>query len=123
VTASDYYDDALAFARLNGVVNAQRSPKTMLLDWRELPTAIEAFDVVAGADVLYERQYGPVVARAVATTMKEVGRAFIADPGRVGSPEFFAALYDVGLKHVGAAVVSVPLNGRDHFITVHEVAR
>ena len=121
VTVSDYYDDALAFARMNGVANASREPKTMILDWRHLPNAIPAFDVVAAADVLYERTYGEVVARAIATTLARDGRALIADPGRVGSPMFFEALRDVGLRHIGATVVTVPLNGRDHLITVHEV--
>ena len=121
VTASDYYDEALAFARLNGLANARRSPRTMILDWRHLPTAIPAFDLVVGADVLYERAYGPVVARAIGTTLAERGRALIADPGRVGSPAFFDSLHDVGLRHLGAAVVTVPLNDRDHAITIHEV--
>ena len=123
VTASDYYDDALSFARLNAQSNGLREPQTMILDWRHLPDAIPAFDVVVGADVLYERAYGPVVARTIATTLAEGGRALIADPGRVGSPEFFGALHDVGLKHVGASVVNVALNGRDHAITVHDVTR
>ena len=123
VTASDYYEDALSFALLNAQSNGLREPQTMLLDWRHLPEAIPAFDVVVGADVLYERAYGPVVARAIATTLAERGRAVIADPGRVGSPEFFAALRDVGLKHVGASVVNVALNGRDHAITVHDISR
>jgi predicted nicotinamide N-methyase len=123
VTASDYYDDALSFARLNAFTNGLAEPRTMILDWRDMPEAIPAFDVVVGADVLYERPYGPVVARAIATTLAESGRALIADPGRVGSPEFFAALHDVGLKHVGASVVNVTLHGRDNVITVHDVAR
>ena len=122
VTASDYYEDALLFTQLNCRSNSAREPYTMLLDWRQLPSAIPAFDVIVGADVLYERLYGPVVARAIATTMAEAGRALIADPGRVGSPDFFSALHDVGLKHVGATVVAVPWNGRDHSITVHEVS-
>lgn len=122
VTASDYYDDALSFARLNASANGMREPHTMILDWRQMPDAIPAFDVVVGADVLYERPYGTVVARAIASTLAEGGRALIADPGRVGSPAFFDALRDVGLKHVGAAVVSVKLHGRDHSITVHEVS-
>jgi predicted nicotinamide N-methyase len=121
VTASDYYDEALAFARLNGARNALREPKTMVLDWRHLPTAIPAYDVVVGADVLYELAYGSVVARAIATTLAERGRALIADPGRVGSPLFFDSLHDVGLRHIGATVVTVALNDRDHAITVHEV--
>ena len=123
VTATDYYEDALGFARLNCAAHSDYALKTMILDWRDLPDAIQAFDVVAGADVLYERAYGPVVARTIATTLAEGGRALIADPGRVGSPVFFDALHDVGLRHVGASVVSVPLNGRDHPITVHEVSR
>ncbi len=122
VTASDYYDDALQFTRLNAATNALREPKTMLLDWRNLPVEIPAFDVVVGSDVLYERPYGPVVARTIATTLAEHGRALISDPGRVGSPAFFDALRDVGLRHVGATVVQVPLHGRGHAITVHEVA-
>ncbi len=121
VTVSDYYDDALAFARMNGAANASREPKTMILDWRHLPIAIPAFDVVAAADVLYESAYGEVVARAIATTLAPGGRALIADPGRVGSPTFFDALHNVGLRHVGATVVTVPLNDRDHLITVHDV--
>jgi predicted nicotinamide N-methyase len=123
VTATDYYDDALSFAKLNGKANAGREPRTMLLDWRHLPTVIPAFDVVAAADVLYERGHGLVVARAIATTLKEGGRALVADPGRVGSPPFFDALRDVGLRHVGASVVKVAMHGRDYPITVHEIGR
>jgi ETFB lysine methyltransferase len=123
VTASDYYDDALAFTRLNALNNTGREPQVMLLDWRQLPDAIPAFDIVAGADVLYESMHGPVVARTIASTMAENGRALIADPGRVGAPAFFSSLRDVGLKHVGATVVMVQMNGRYHSITVHEIGR
>lgn len=121
VTASDYYADALAFARLNGVANADREPDTLLLDWRTMPDAIEAFDVVAAADVLYERVIGPVVARAIAMTLKSGGRGFVADPGRVGSASFFDSLRDVGLRHMAAEVVSVALHDREHRITIHTV--
>ena len=122
VTASDYYREAIEFARINGLANAGREPQTLLLDWRAMPSAIAAFDIVAASDVLYEGQYGPVVARAIATTLAENGRALISDPGRVGSPTFFEALKDVGLKHVGANVVTVTLHGRDQAITVHEIS-
>ena len=123
VTATDYYEDALSFTRLNAQMNAAREPRTMILDWRALPTVIEAFDVVVGSDVLYERAHGPMVARAIATTLKENGRAVVADPGRVGSPVFFDALHDVGLRHVGASVVKITMHDREHPITVHEIGR
>jgi len=123
VTATDYYEDALSFTRLNGQLNAAREPHTMILDWRYLPTAIDAFDMVVAADVLYERAHGPIIARAIATTLRAGGRALVADPGRVGSPMFFDALHDVGLRHVGASVVKVSMRGREDPITVHEVGR
>jgi predicted nicotinamide N-methyase len=123
VTASDYYEDALEFTRLNSVKNAGREAETMLLDWRQLPLAVPAYDVVVASDVLYEPAYGPIVSRAIATMLAEGGRALIADPGRVGSPAFFGALSDVGLKHVGAAVAKVSHRDRDYTITVHEVGR
>ena len=122
VTVSDYYDEALTFARMNGLSNSGREPHAMLLDWRHLPNAIPAFDVVAASDVLYERTLGALVARTMAMTLAENGRALISDPGRVGSPSFFDALHDVGLKHVGAVVVSVPMHGRDNAVTVHEIS-
>ena len=122
VTATDYYDEALTFARMNGLSNAGREPHTMLLDWRHLPQAIPAFDVVAASDVLYERTLGALVARTIAMTLAENGRALISDPGRVGSPAFFDALHDVGLKHIGAVVVNVPMHGRDNAVTVHEIS-
>ena len=122
VTATDYYDEALTFARMNGLSNAGREPHTMLLDWRQLPAAIPAFDVVAASDVLYERTLGALVARTIAMTLAENGRALISDPGRVGSPAFFDALHDVGLKHIGAVVVNVSMHGRDNAVTVHEIS-
>jgi len=122
VTATDYYDEALTFARMNGLSNAGREPHTMLLDWRHLPMAIPAFDVVAASDVLYERTLGGLVARTIAMTLAENGRALISDPGRVGSPAFFDALHDVGLKHIGAVVVNVSMHGRDNAVTVHEIS-
>ena len=122
VTATDYYDEALTFARMNGLSNAGREPHTMLLDWRHLPMAIPAFDVVAASDVLYERTLGALVARTIAMTLAENGRALISDPGRVGSPAFFDALHDVGLKHIGAVVVNVSMHGRDNAVTVHEIS-
>jgi predicted nicotinamide N-methyase len=123
VTASDYYEDALAFTRVNGEANAGRVPATMLLDWRDIPDRIQAFDIVAAADVLYERAYGPLVARAIAGLLATGGSGWVADPGRVGSAEFFDALHGVGLRHVSATFVSVSMHGREQSVIVHEVTR
>jgi predicted nicotinamide N-methyase len=98
VTASDYYDDAIRFARVNAFRNGARPPAGLLLDWRDLPPRLDRFDVVLASDVLYERPYGALVARAIDATLANDGLAVVADPGRVGRDEFVRELGKVGLK-------------------------
>ncbi len=97
VTASDYYDDALRFARVNTWRNGARAPRVALLDWRNLPPRAKRYDVIAASDVLYERPYGLLVARVVAAMLARDGVAYIADPGRVARDEFLSALKPLGL--------------------------
>jgi len=96
VVASDYYEDATRFARVNAWRNGAPAPRTLMLDWRALP-ALPRFDVVVASDVLYERPYGALVARAIAATLAPKGIALVADPGRVGRGEFLQALGDLDL--------------------------
>jgi predicted nicotinamide N-methyase len=101
VVVSDYYEDACRFARVNVHRNSGVAPGGLLLDWRHLPEAPERFDMVLAADVLYERPYGVLVARAVAATLAAGGTALVADPGRVGRSDFLAALAAHGLRLAG----------------------
>jgi predicted nicotinamide N-methyase len=88
VTATDYYDDALAFTRANAWRSLGREPVTRAVDWRALPRDLGRHDRVVAADVLYERPYAALVARAVGRTLAEGGVATVADPGRVAMPAF-----------------------------------
>ncbi len=97
VVASDYYEDALRFARLNATRNAGREIATRLLDWRSLPSESIRYDVVVASDVLYERPYGPLVAAALERLLASNGFALIADPGRVGREDFLRSLEPLGL--------------------------
>lgn len=123
VLATDYYDDALAFARVNALANTGQDVRTMHVDWRSLPPGLARAPFIVAADVLYERAYGALVASVIGTLLAPGGSAWIADPGRVGSPAFFEVLRPTGLRHVGATVSKVALHGREHSITVHEVCR
>lgn len=84
VTATDYYEDALAFTRVNAWRNLGREPATRVLDWRALPEDLPGYDRVIAADVLYERPYGALVAEALRRTLAAGGVATVADPGRLG---------------------------------------
>ena len=78
VTASDYYEDALLFARANVERNGGRRVRTRMVDWREFPEDLGTFDRVIASDVLYEMTYAPLVARAIALSLGRDGVAGIA---------------------------------------------
>jgi len=103
VTATDYYEDALAFARLNAWRNLGRAPETRLLDWRALPDDLPRHDRVIAADVLYERPYGGLVAEALRRALAPAGVATLADPGRLGLAGFLDACAGIGLRVDGPA--------------------
>jgi SAM-dependent methyltransferase len=110
VTASDYYEDATRFARVNAWRNGGRKVRGLMLDWRELPDDLPTFDAVIASDVLYERPYGPLVAAVVGRVLAPGGFALVADPGRVGREGFLAALAGHRLEVAGQR--SVPyVNG------------
>lgn len=123
VTVSDYYEDAIRFARVNAARNGAAAPAGLVLDWRHLPADLARFDVVAAADVLYERTYGPLVAQAIGRTLAADGVALIADPGRIGRDEFISSLGGAGLvlaNQEGVPFVDAPIR---QTITVFEIRR
>lgn len=98
VTASDYYDDSLAFTRVNVFANSGQDPEVRLVDWRSLPRDLPRFDMVVASDVLYERTYGELVAGVINRTLARGGSAMIADPGRLAAPTFVSACDRLGLR-------------------------
>ena len=97
VTASDYYEDALRFARVNVWRATHRSIEILHLDWRALPELMPRYDVVIASDVLYERPYAELVAKTLARTLAPDGVAIVADPGRMATPAFIEACPAAGL--------------------------
>jgi len=98
VTASDYYEDALRFARVNVWHATRRSIDVLHLDWRALPELMPRYDVVIASDVLYERPYAEIVAKTLSRTLAPGGVAVVADPGRMATPAFIEACPTVGLR-------------------------
>ena len=78
--------------------NGAGTLRGLLLDWRRPPARSAKYEVIVASDVLYERPYGALVARVIATMLAPKGRAFIADPGRVARDDFIAALAPLGLR-------------------------
>jgi predicted nicotinamide N-methyase len=97
VTATDYYDDATLFARLNVAEATGQAIRTRMVDWTAMPADLGKFDVVLASDVLYEHRYAALVAGAIAATLVRGGEAIVADPGRIALEEFLEECTDRGL--------------------------
>lgn len=124
VTVTDYYDDALLFARANCWRLTGREPDAARhVDWRALPDDLGYFDVVAASDVLYERPYAGIVARAFARTLARGGLGLLADPGRVFAPTFVGAAHALGLAVGEPDLYEVEANGARQQIRLYTVRR
>ena len=122
VTASDYYEDATLFARVNAWNNAQAEVRARHLDWRNLED-VGAFGVVIASDVLYERPYGELVENLIGTTLHTDGVAYLADPGRVGREPFLAALPAAGLAVTSVRPLPYVNGDIRQTITLYELRR
>lgn len=124
VTVTDYYDDALLFARANAWRLAGREPDAARhVDWRAFPRDLGYFDVVAASDVLYERPYAALVARAYARTLARGGLGLLADPGRVFAPAFVEAARDLGLEVGEPELHPIDANGAQQQIRLYTIRR
>jgi ETFB lysine methyltransferase len=106
VLATDYYEDALCFARVNALRNGGNDIAVRHVDWRHFPGDLGRFDTVIACDVLYERPYAALVAEAIARSLAPDGVALVADPGRVAADAFLEA---AGLRGLGVrALTALP---------------
>ena len=121
VLATDYYEDALLFARRNGLRATEREPRTRHVDWRALPRDLGRFDLVLASDVLYEREYATLVADAIVTSLAPGGTALVADPGRIALLSFVTACEQRGCAVGIRARVPWTDGTAKQTITIHEV--
>jgi ETFB lysine methyltransferase len=97
VTATDYYTDALAFTRANAWKNNGRSPRTRMIDWRVFPADETGYSLILASDVLYEKEYARLLPGIFKRGLAPGGMVLLADPGRIGVPEFREECSAVGL--------------------------
>jgi predicted nicotinamide N-methyase len=123
VLASDYYDEAVAFTRLNAHRNDLPAITGRTVDWRRWPDELGRFDVVVAADVVYEKPYPSLVADVFQRTLAPAGVGYMADPGRPGIKAFVEECRNRGLTiraidHVVYGDTKTPPT-----IQVHEIRR
>jgi len=96
--ATDYYTDALAFTRANAWRELGREPNVQMIDWRKFPRSVRGFDLILASDVLYEKEYAEILPRIFKRALAPGGMVILADPGRIGVPEFIDECKYTGLE-------------------------
>lgn len=90
VLATDYEPQALDIVQAN--IHRHNSSaaglRTRTIDWRDSPGDLGEFDLVLGADLMYEQRNAIALADFVPTILAPAGRMLLADPGRRYLPEF-----------------------------------
>lgn len=97
VTQSDHLPAALDACRRNAAANGLPPPRSLPADWNDWHHDTR-YDVVIGADVLYEREVFATVASLLARNVAPGGFALLADPGRPHTPEMLAAMERAGWR-------------------------
>jgi ETFB lysine methyltransferase len=123
VTATDYYDDAPNFARVNAWRNAGVDIDARVADWNRWPADLRAFEMIVASDVLYEQRNAPLIARTLATALAPHGEAWIADPGRVGAATFRDWCISHALSCEPVTTVPIEAGAHIHTITLFRVTR
>ena len=126
--ATDYEPEALQLAeynaRRNGVADPEAMPqsgirgetgrlRTRLMDWRNVPDDLAqgengdaGFDLVLGADLMYEQRNAIALADCVSEIIARAGRMILADPGRRYLSEFQTRMKQRGFTERERAVIT-----------------
>jgi predicted nicotinamide N-methyase len=103
VLATDWYEEALEFARANARSALGRDLPTLLVDWRAPPADLvdqAPFDLVLAADVLYEPRNGPALAALLPHLVADDGEVWIADPRRPDAQRLWDLLDPAGWARI-----------------------
>lgn len=101
VTLSDYEDIILDFQRVSAAASQLQGVDFCHFDWLN-PPALEPFDVLAGAEILFREEFFEPLLNVFQTCLKDDGQIFLAHDSKRQSLGKFLKLaqadYDIGLK-------------------------
>lgn len=97
VRQTDHQPEALALAQRNAQQNGITGITSFRADWRDW-SHTERYDVLLGADVIYQRDVHFHLERIFQQNLAPGGRLILADPGRPQAMEFAAHLETSGWR-------------------------
>lgn len=102
VLATDWYPEALEFARRNAGHAGVGRLATMVVDWRDPPAQLMAaapFDLIIAADVVYERRNSDALAALLPRLVSPATRVVVTDPRRPDASYLVELLAAQGWSH------------------------
>lgn len=125
VTLTDYEKDALTFAGWNADANLSPEQRSRVAlrhcDWRT-PDSLGVFDVLLGADIVYERRAFAPVLNLLRQTLAPAGYVLLAEPDRTLGRDFFAFAAQEGFL-VDTRSVAVERRQRTTHVTIARIRR
>ncbi|MBM3633717.1 MAG: hypothetical protein FJW99_00235 [Actinobacteria bacterium] len=109
--ATDWYPAAVEFSRWNAR-NLGLAVDAEVVDWRDPPAGVLArapFDLVVGADILYEARNGTALGVLIPALCGPASEVIIADPRRPDARAFVEGMQGAGWIH---ARDDLPVPGR-----------
>lgn len=95
VTQTDHQPGVLELARKNAAMNSATGIQQFVADWRDWKIT-DRYDVIIGADILYERGMHFFLERIFRQNITRDGAIILSDPGRPQAVEFVAGLERTG---------------------------
>ena len=127
LTAADCFPEALAFCRYNTQRNTDRTPMSLLVDWRtetgRAALALAApYDLLLAADVLYEEPDIALLLELAPRLVGSGGHFWLAEPGRRVSLKFVEAALARGWRDTTTVYERLwPPQGDYARVTVHQL--
>ncbi len=119
VTVTDLEPQALTLAEENWTRNRLKPAALERLDWRR-PADLGTFDLILGADILYDEMTFSALSRTLRQKLSREGRILIAEPGRPQAHAFFARMLRAGFR-IDTRHHPVDLHGERFEVSVSEL--
>jgi len=121
VLLTDVNSDAVAFALRNARRNGCLNVEARRLSWL-FPALEGTFDLILGADVIYDPDHFDPIARLIVNHLAPKGRAVFAEPRRDVACHFFDTMKEHGFTCI-RFVEDVEMSGHTHRIGIAEFDR
>ena len=119
VTATDYLQDAVDFARRNAAINNISNIHFKTLDWRKAE-GHERFDILLASDVAYERSQFDHLEMAFKHLVKPNGLILLSEPNRYIAEPFLENLKKTGYS-LEKYSYDVAVKGIKNKVSVYEI--